>query len=77
MTDDPERIEADDDFFDDDLEDAQTAAAAAFEGDDDDELPIGDVDDEVPERPAEQTGAEDDPEFDQDLGIREPEGEAS
>jgi hypothetical protein len=77
MTDDVEKVEADDDFFDDDLEDAQTAAVTAFETGD--ELSVADVadDDDIPERPAEHTGAEDDPEVDQELGVREPEGDTS
>lgn len=83
MTDEVEQVEADDDFFEEDLEDAQTKAANAFEGgdidDEEDELPIGELDDpdDLPPRPGEHAGAEDDPDVDQDLGVLEPEGDAS
>src|SRR6478736_2921019 len=77
-------FETDDDDFEDDLEDAETLADEDTElvDDDDpdaDELRVGDLDDEeeLVLRPGAQAGAEDDPEADQEVGVREPEGETS
>ena len=76
--------DADLEFFDDD--DDEVAADAVPNEDEeqfviveseDDFVDEDDDDDdfEAPERPAEQAGAEDDPDAEQDVGVREPEGE--